>query len=291
MSNTSWLDDNCHRLVARVQQAWAWLGLLVEPGRESRSMPLLTDAQRTRIAEAVTAERADRTARARPGMPGWMRSRGSSDALASTSAPARLGIVAARAAVHQLVIDAARAAAAALDSVYIGQRADDAAVDDALAWLAGGQPVWVASEISILGRHLPPEILDQLTTDALAEVARLLARADQTARAAAGVEDDTCMPFPHPCPACGRRSLQLNVPGADRRTWTVQCVREACLCTGEGCRCRHAVRYPRRRHFWAYGELDGVWGLWNAIAAARTPPRPVRSATTGHGGWSERRRS
>lgn len=290
--SAGWVEDNCHGLVDRVRESWGWLRLLVEPGRQSRSAPVLTDAQRARLARAVRDERADRVRLTITYPDGRDATSAGPGALAPAAAPARLGVLDAQAVVRALVTEAAHAAARALGAVYIGSRADGWAVDEALSWLDGGRPVWVATRSSILGRQLRDSILDQLHLTALRDVARLLTRADEVARTAAGVgvDGDESGPFPHACPACGRRSLQWQMPAGDESRWSVQCIREACRCVGAGCGCLQAVRYPQRRHAWAVGELDGPWGLWRAVAAAsRRPPR-IRSHAEGHGGWPGKRR-
>ncbi len=281
--------DEVRSLIAALRQSWSWLGLLVEPGPESRLAPVLTDAQRARIARSARAERADRAGVRATGL-GPLTERHSSigaGALAASPVPVRLGVVDASARVQQIVLDAARAAAESLEAVYIGG-SPARAVLDALEFLDGGPPCWIASTTGVIGRRVNAGVVDELGAGAILVVQEAIARADEIARAVAGISGQDTLAFPHPCPACGRRSLQWTMPSRDRRTWSVACIRETCRCAGHGCGCRQAVRYPGRRHAWAWSEIDGTWGLWRAIAAARRRSPRIRSAAAGHGGGPER---
>lgn len=254
-------QDQVLATIARLRESWAWLVELVEPGRERTSAPVLTDTQRARQGAAAIAERADRAANAAAG-------RG---ALAPAPAGARLDVIAAKVIVHSVVLDAVRIAhLAVFGATYRGARAGDAAVVDALDWL----DLMVDTAAG---------------TGVLAQLDRMLARADAVARRAARVTDDPVAPAGR-CPACGRRSLQWQMTGTDSRAWSVVCTSERCACIGPGCGCWHRVRYPGRRHAWYSTELDGPYGLWRAMeraAAARSTGR-LGSSRRGHGGWPER---
>jgi hypothetical protein len=290
-----------------LRTAWGWLDELVEPGRDSAPMPVLSDEQRVRLDEVAAAERVDRLAPP-VNLPPGARQFAPTSAYASpsTRAGARLGVIDARATVHGMVLETARLVAGFLHASYVGGRAGAAAVLDALEFIDGPRPCWVATVAGVIWWREPAgAIVDVRDVDALAAVDVALQRALRVARRAArDVDGDPVAPVDHRCPACGRRSLELDygsqqelVDGAvreqARRRWTVSCVSLACRCAGEGCGCRQRVRYEGRRHAWAYGELSGPYGLWRAIAAAdrrrRGPEARVGSETAGHGGWSERR--
>jgi hypothetical protein len=275
--------DQIRVTVADLRAAWGWLAELVEPGRDSAPMPVLSDDQRARLDQVAAAERADRHAPP-VNLPPGARQFAPTSAYASpaTRAGARVAVVDARATVRGMVVDVAHMVAGCIDASYVG----GAVVLDALDWIDGA-------------------IADVRDVDALAAVDAALQRALIIARRAArDSAADPVAPVDHRCPACGRRSLELDygsehelVDGAvreqSRRRWTISCISLGCRCVGEGCGCRQRVRYGGRRHAWAYGELAGPYGLWRAIAAAdrrrRGPEARVGSETAGHGGWSERR--
>lgn len=99
--------------------------------------------------------------------------------------------------------------------------------------------------------------------------------------------EEAIAPYPNqPCPACRRRSLQIDATLPAERYWTVRCISAACRCTGPGCPCDQPVRIEGRGHVWAYADLPRL-----ALAQQRIRlTHPVRSAATGHGGWPNRRR-
>lgn len=238
-----------------LRRAWAWLSLLAEPGRASSSAAVVDDAR----AEALTAQglaaRAYRIWNLRWGL----------SALAPTAAAARPGILDAQAAVHGLVLDLARLVAAEGQACYVGLRAGDAAVGDALDWL---------------DRALVDVRDHRLALAALGT----LQRANTVARSAARVlGEDPTQPLEHRCPACGRQSLQLHYDrddlaraGADlgeqprnRSRWYAECVSRRCTCTVEGCGCGMRTRIAGRRHAWAYGELPDLWRAIDRAQALR----------------------
>jgi len=283
--------ESIRDVISQLRESWSWLGELVEPGWETSSTPIISDQQRARIDRSIRQERAERhRGKARGLGPLTERAAGVGvGALASAPAGARLAIVDAMTNVHRLTVDAARYAAASRDAVYVGVQPGDAGVADALAYLDGGPPCWIAGVDGVIGRRTRSGVVDVLDLIGLMGVRNLLVRADRVARAAAGVTGEETKTFPHPCPACGARSLQWKMPGRSRHRWSVTCTREACLCTGSMCGCGKAIRVPGHRHKWAYAELDGRFGLWRAIAAARRPAPPIRSSASGHGGWPERK--
>jgi len=302
------LVEQIRATIADLREAWSWLGDLIEPGRDSAPIPVLTDAQRARQDEAIAAERAERDAWSADVPVGQRQFAAPAGryALAGSRPGARIGVIDARAAVHGIVLDVARTVAAAEGARYVGDRAGLAGVRDALDWLDGGAPCWIATVDGVIWRTPPGGVLAQLDDAAVATVVNArLSRANRIAREAARSPDgEHHAPVDHRCPACGRRSLELDY-GSDellhrgaederyRRAWTVSCISEACRCAGEGCGCRQRIRYPGRRHAWAYGELSGPYGLWAAVRAAdrrrRGPEARVRSEVYGHGGWAERR--
>ncbi|MCW6010330.1 hypothetical protein K1W54_38145 [Micromonospora sp. CPCC 205371] len=307
IDSTPYVVDQIRVTIAGLRTAWGWLGELVEPGRDSAPAAVLSDAMRARLDELAAAERADRYAPPVNLPPGARQFASSSAyALPATRAGARIAVVDARARVHALVVDAARMVADQLGTVYVGDRAGDAGVLDALDWLDAPPDRWVATAGGVVWHRRHGGVLDQLRdADAAARVDTALQRALRLARAAArDVDGEHTAPVDGRCPACGRRSLELDFVSVAqlragelderaRRAWTVSCLSEACRCIGEGCRCRQKVRYAGRRHAWAYGELAGPYGLWRAMNAAgrrrRGPETRVGSEAAGHGGWAERR--
>lgn len=273
-----------------LRTAWAWLRLLVEPGRETSVGTAVDDQRAERLTAAGFQARAYRE---------WNLRRGLS-ALPPSPGSARVGIVDAQVHVHGIVVDVATRTARSVGG-RPPARADTvvATVNAALDWLTGdaGEPgrPWITGTGGVLWRAGP---LDELRDAGLAAgVDRDLQRADRIARAAARVLDERVQPIDHRCPACGQRSLQLYYDGDDRRRWYVRCVSARCRCTGSGepgrpsCGCRQATRYAGRPHAWAYGELEGPFGLWAAIAAT-SPDRPrLEARTAGHGGWQSRDRA
>lgn len=284
--------DSARDTISALRESWSWLRELVEPGWETSLAPVLTDEQRERIARLVRDERAERAARKATGL-GPLTERLTDvgvGALGPSPAAARIGVIDAAVAVRQLVLEAARSAAESRQASYVGSRSGDRAFDDALAYLDGGPPRWIASTTGVIGYAVFRGAINNLDLVTLDRVLGLLKRADKLARAVSGVDGEQSVRFPHPCPACGHRSLQWTMPSQhDKRRWSVACIRDTCRCSGQGCGCRHAVRFEGRRHAWSYGELDGTWGLWRAIAAARRLAPPIRSGAAGHGGWPERK--
>jgi hypothetical protein len=275
-----WVQD-CRVTMARLRQSWEWLGLLVEPGRESSVGAPVDDVRAEALAAQAIAEQAYKAWNLRQGL----------SALPPTPAAARLGIVDARVQVHGLVLDTARLVAVSQGAVYRGARIGVDAVLAALDWLeVGVRPdPWVAGQDGLYRQGWLDRVRD---VRLVAAVDRRLARADQVARAAARVLDDTVQPINHRCPACRQRSLQLHYDPADlvrvadggrpavSARWFVECVSDRCRCTVEGCGCRMRNRYAGRRHAWAYGELGE---LWSAIAAVGTRGDRLRATGTGLG--------
>lgn len=273
----------------RLRMSWRWLRLLAEPGRETHTGRVLTDAQRAARDATAAQERAERFTAPRPDrtVGDDLVSRASLvgvGALASTSAPVRLGVVLDAARVRAKVVTAVKL----LRDAGVAHRGDRALLE----WLGGSAPApWVASTSGVLWRRGPLDDAADVdaSLDLLDGVRGLLDEADELAREAAGVNGERVAPMEQRCPACGNRSLQLHYDGDDRSRWHVRCISAACRCTGAGCGCRQQVRYPKRPHAWAAGELDGPYGLWQAIASARGPAHRVRSTAAGHGGWAERK--
>ncbi|MEW2383364.1 hypothetical protein AB0873_14915 [Micromonospora sp. NPDC047707] len=275
--------------VERLRESCAWLWLLMVPGRERRPGRPVDEEQ----AEVLEARgRSDRAYRE------WNLRHGTG-ALAPSPAAARLDVVDAQAVVHQVLTRLARRVAHYRSASYVGGRIGvSAAIADVLDWLTVGGPGrrWV---VDSAGEAWRAGVLDDLhdNRDAylLGDIARTLAAADQVARQAAGVVAEPVRPIEHRCPACRNRSLQLHHDGRDKRRWTVRCVRRTCLCVGVGCGCLKRDRRPGLAHVWTRAEMEGPYGLANAVAIARRlneqgRPRPaVHSGVAGHGGWPDRR--
>lgn len=269
-----------------LRQAWSWLALLAEPGREASDALVVDDGQAERLAAQGMAARAYRTWNLRLGL----------SALAPTPSAARVGVLDAQVAVHGLVLDTARAVAAAAGATYVGRGTGDQGVLDALDWLEQGHPPdpWICGPEGARWRAGP---LDRLRDAAVAKaVADGLQRANQVARQAARVAgEDPVQPLEHRCPACGAQSLQLHygdpedlahvAAGAARprhvSRWYAECVSQRCRCVVQGCGCGMRSRIAGRRHAWSYGELAD---LWRAIERARQlRGARVGSSAEGHG--------
>lgn len=253
----------------RLHQSWSWLALLVEPGPETSAGRVLSDIERDRQAADLRVERYERT-----------KVGASAAALAPSPAPIRLAVVDLQAYLtHRVRRVASRCARAA---VPVGYRPAGAAVPQLLDWLTVGRPPapWIGSATGVLERRCA---FDRCPAGTLSWAAEQLRHADQLARVAAGVFTDRLAPLPDRCPVCRLRSLQLDYTSDQRNSWSVVCTSTRCVCSGTGCPCRHRIRYEGRRHAWSYGELDGPYGLWAAIGAARLPRPPIRRTASGHG--------
>ncbi|MBM7083616.1 hypothetical protein [Micromonospora humidisoli] len=270
--------------VERLRESLAWLWLLTAPGRERRPGRPVDEDQAEILEARGHAARTWREANLRHGM----------GALAPSAAAARLDVVDALTVVTRILTRLARLVAEGRASSYVG----GGRPVDVLDWLTAGGPgrPWV---VDAAGDAWRAGVLDDLhdNRDAylVGRIAEHIAWADEVARAAAGVVAEPVRPIEHRCPACRHRSLQLRHDGRDKRRWTVECVRRTCLCAGAGCGCLRRDRRPGLAHVWTRGEMEGPGGLATAVAIARRLDeqgrrRPtVRSTTTGHGGWSDRR--
>lgn len=271
----------------RLRIAWAWLQLLVEPGHASVPSGTAVDDERAERLEALGhSDRAYRAINLREGM----------SALPASPAPVRVGIVDTQIAVHGHVASAVTMLGAT-GSTWTRRRAATAArtVPAALDWLAGFE-----LGLGVTGRDgvwLRPGAVDRIRdADLAAAVDRLLQRADRAARAVTGDEDDAPIrPLEHRCPACGHRSLQLEILGRDRSTWLTRCVSDRCRCTGPGdqetpaCGClRRAPSDVGRHHVWRYSDLDGPLGLVAALDRFDRQRPDVVAGAVGHGGWQSR---
>lgn len=277
--------EDAHEAIDRLRHSWLWLWLQVEPGRATPVTRPATDASVEALVARGTSDRAYRHWNLRRGL----------GALPPSPATARVDVLDVQGAIHTLVLGATRRIAAALHSCYVGTVPDTTrAVLDALAWLAGANhlPGWWI--VDTAGACRRAGALDQVRDRAvLDDTARALRRADQMARAAAGVVGEQVRPIPHRCPACRRRSLQLDHDAGDARAWVVRCVSRTCRCSGLGCGCLQRVRVPGRAHAWSRGEISGPYGLTTAVAVADRVAAYARTArpragAQGHGGWSTR---
>jgi hypothetical protein len=261
------LVEQARLALDELRQAWAWLQLLAEPGRDGSDATVIDDGRAESLAAQGMQARAYREWNLRNGM----------TALPPTPASARLGVLDAQAAVHTIVLDLAGQAAAAEQAVYVGQSAGDQAVTDALSWL---------------GYRALEHIRD---AELAGTVAAGLQRANTIARQAARVlGEEPTQPLEQRCPACGRQSLQLHYDRGDlvrsadgerprnRSRWYAECVSQRCRCTVEGCGCGMRTRVAGRRHAWAYGELAD---LWRAIERAQLLRRRRIDSRAEGRGW------
>lgn len=262
-------------------RAYAWLRVLATPGREPRPAPrLLSDRARDARAAQEAAEAKDRRRSPRVGV----------GALATTAAPASLVMLDAQAAVVRTVGRLTRKVGRHVPAQHrlpARRRARPSDVVDALYWLAGGDPGWA---VSPAGEVVRQGVLAEVRSERVVEqVVEDLRDAADAARSAAAITPDRVVPYPGgPCPACGRRSLQIDATLSNPRWWWVECISEACVCSGPGCPCgRLPFSTDRGRHSWRGAQLQRL----DAAIAARRRRAPVRSTVRGHGGWPERRRT
>ncbi|MFG3418731.1 hypothetical protein [Micromonospora sp. NPDC048063] len=270
--------DSAARHAARLLHAFGWLRVLVEPGREPRpAPPLLTDTARHWLGIQSAAEAADRVANLRAGL----------SAAPTGQVPIRLEMLTAQhhalTVVDQLVDRVERAGARA----RLGVPATGRNIVRVLDWLAGdgGPPCWAVTTGGVAYRR--GALADVADLRVLDHVAHRLQEVADRARMAIGMTEERTAPYPHqPCPACRRRSLEIDATLRNERYWTVGCTSAACRCTGPGCPClqRHAIE--GRGHVWTYAELPTL----HVAQQRHRLSHPVRSAAVGHGGWSSRRR-
>jgi hypothetical protein len=268
--------DGVRQQIEALREAWAWLALLVEPGRERRPGRPVDEDQAERLETRGRSDRAYRDWNLRQGL----------SALPASPAAASVAVVDAQAAIRRRVLAIVHEVANWHRSSWVG----GPDVDDALSWLdagGSGRP-WVVDQA---GEAHRASVVDELRdrrrigwlVDELAEVAAY-------ARESAGVVAEPVRPVAWRCPACGSPSLQLAHPGANKSLWTVSCVRRSCLCAGAGCGCLRRDRRQGLPHVWTRAELPV---LAQAVAIADRVAREGRPATgsaaAGHGGWSDRR--
>lgn len=270
--------DTAARHAHRLVRAYGWLHVLTTPGRDPRpAPPLLTDSQHRAAATRAAAEAVDRVATLRAGM----------SAAPAGAVPLRLGMVATRAATVRAVADlAARLVVAGVPP--FGDPVTERNLPYVVDWIAGdgGPRSWAAPAAGPAYRRgvLADDVVNARLVDL---VATALRGAAERARQAAGIVEDAIAPYPNqPCPACRRRSLQIDATLPAERYWTVRCISAACRCTGLGCPCDQPVRIEGRGHVWTYADLPRLALAQQRIRLAH----PVRSAATGHGGWASRRR-
>lgn len=273
--------DSAARHAARLVRAYGWLRVLTEPGRESRpAPPLLTDDQLAWAREQSAIEAAERD----------------SYAFATGATPARLDVITAQTravrVVGRLVRTVGRATGhrfGVMVTLHQLPHALDYLAGDGLDYLVDEPPPrqWAGTSG---GELYPRGVLGYAPTTTVDRIVEQLREAADAARTVAGITEDRVLPFSEgKCPACRRRSLQIDATLARPEHWTVTCISEACVCAGPGCGCRQQIRIEGRRHGWPYAELDGPWGLRQAIRFAQEH-HPIRSGVAGHGGWAERRR-
>lgn len=274
-----YLIDDTIRAAYRLTAAIGWLAVLTVPGREPRpsSRPWSEET-----AERATAqwyrERAEAWRAGRAGLAGsehpWS---------GPSAAPLRIQALAAIEATRPRVARAVAVAAGhpvLVDGWVPWLRPGDPvrAVVEAIDWLAGPGPGWVVDRAGVVRRRC---VVDELPADLVERVRADLDRAVGPAEDAAGITDRDLIPFPGGarCPACGRRSLEVDVTVPSERWWVVRCTARGCLCTGAGCGCRQRVRYAGRAHAWPASEFPDL--------AARLRAQPgagrVRSGHAGRG--------
>lgn len=278
--------EQIHISIDRIRAAWTWLCLLVEPGHATTPAgTAVGDAQAERLEALGHSDRAYRAYNLKHGM----------SALPPSPAPARVGIIDAQVAVHTLIADAVWLLAST--GGRQAQRGADAAALDvpaALDWFTGA-PLAELGYSGADGVWWRAGALDRIRDSHLAaDLDKLLQRAVRTAEAAAGIDVAMTRPLEHRCPACGRRSLQLEHSSTTRTRWTVECVSERCVCSGPArpdqpaCGCGRQEHREGRRHVWPYAELDGPHGLLAAVTAATATRPGVGRGAAGHGGWQSR---
>ena len=267
--------DTAGRHADRMVTAYGWLLVLTEPGREPRAAPrLLSDTQRAESARQAAAEAADRRANLRAGL----------TAGPASGAPLQLGMVHARTRAVGAVAHLVGEVDARLPPQHRFGPVTAATVPAALDWLAGPGPArWATSTAGVTRRR---GVLVDVDVPLVVRAGDRLARAADEARAAAGIVTDRVAPYPvQPCPACRRRSLEIDATLRNERYWTVRCISASCVCLGSICGCRRRGTILGRQHAWSWGELPML--AWAQDQHRRS--YPVRSATVGHGGWAERR--
>lgn len=273
-----------HHQLDRVREAWGWLRLVLAPGPETTAhRPYSDAAAEARSAEAMEAA----TFRA-------IALQNKMSALAPAPAPLRIDVLDAQEAVRRIVLQVVADVADYHHEEPSGPGTRRVAtVDTALAYLddARARAVLVVNGDGVCWRM--DRISEITAAGVLARVGRDLAAAAELARRASRCTEGTVLQLEHRCPACGRRSLQLECNGSDQNQWHVACVSASCQCIGTECGCRQPVREPFRPHVWSRAELGGSFGLSAAIdaaAARRARRRPrLSSSAGGHGGWPERR--
>lgn len=269
--------DSAARHAARLTRAYGWLLVLAEPGREPRpAPPLLTDEQRHLAAVRSRAEATDRAGNLRSGL----------SAGAASPAPVRLDMLTARADAVRVIAElAARVTVAG--AMPFGEPVAERNLVHAVDWLAGdsGPSCWAAPAAGpAYRRGVLVDVADMRVVD---QVARGLRSTADRARTAAGIVEEAVAPYAvQPCPACGRRSLQIDATLPQERYWTVRCISAGCRCAGPGCSCLQRPAMEDRPHAWTYAELH----LLELAQQRRRISHPVRSGAVGHGGWSSRRK-
>lgn len=278
------LITEAHHQLDRLREAWGWLQLVLAPGPESSAHRPYSDAG----AEALSA-RAMEAATYREIALAHKQS-----ALAPAPAPLRLDVLDAQESVRRMVLEVVADVAQYHREEPAGPGTRRVAtVDTALAYLEGARDraVLVVDPVGVCWRM--DRISEIGAEGVLALIGQDLAAAAELARRASRVTEGTVLQLEHRCPACGRRSLQLECDGADQRQWHVCCVSASCLCKGSECGCLQPVREAFQPHVWSRSELGGSFGLSAAIEAASRRARRRRgrlsSSAGGHGGWPERR--
>jgi hypothetical protein len=266
------LIDDTIRAAARLARAVGWLLVLAEPGREPRpsTRPANEDQVEVRTA-AWYREQAEQARARRLGLAGSDRPWGGPSA-----APARVALLDGYAEVYEAV-STALDATGLVDTVPPWTPVGSRRVVEGIDWLAGPGEAWVVDRT---GRARRRCVVAELPAHRVDRVRGLLERAAERAEAAAGIERQLTVPWPGGarCPACGRRSLEVDVTVPQHRWWVVRCTARACRCSGPGCGCGQRVRYEGRAHAWPASE-------WEILAdRLRVPGRPeVRSGQAGRG--------
>lgn len=216
--------------LTRLRVAWTYLDLMLEPGPMSRTRTAPSPARAAQLRRLHRQERTDRLLLAADGgVPSG-----------PLPAPLRVPVLDARQLAVTTVVAVAWRAASVL-------RHDAAYRYWPVVTTTGEQFTAAADYLAVTVPRLDVPLVD--------EAGRDLDRTDRVARAAAGVDRDERR-MDAACPACGRRSIWVDVGSPDQSQWTARCTREECRCRGVDCACRIWGRVPGRRHVWPRGEFD-----------------------------------
>lgn len=247
--------------LSSLRAAYPYLAEIAETeayGGRQASVPRtpMSAAAKTRTDELLRTERAYRD---------WMQLKGiQRDVAGSGLLPVRPALLDAEQLAETTVIDQAWIVASALRQTE--------------TWLASPTPLRGPVSWNPACTYLGVAIFDIAPALAVT-VAQELTVADRAVRIACGLAD-VRIPIPgHPdCPACGRRTLRIDVTNPDDRHWTIAC-RADCFCLGSQCSCGRPGRKIGQAHLWsavhfATGRIRTLRRLANSQARARRARSP-----------------